>query len=565
MNICGTFLFPRQNLATPRYVHDVSSIHPLVNLLSSAQKKQFRHMQSFLIDGKIRLIRLTFLKGANRSTQEKFLIKSSWMPRLIASRAIKKFSMPVPKPSSSSWNIFGLIPAALTRTTKPRSHVISSQCMPIIGIRLCAWCICMTQKQRSNVEFTDSKWFERGWTLQELVAPKEVFFFTNEWAFVGSKATHKKDISNQTGIPEGVLDGSMSILEVHPQVRLSWLWGRETSKPADLAYCLMGILDFELEPDPDQSEDVMFQRMEQALCSYTNISFSAEFLMWGLRTSKQMLPSGSVTREPHKKIPISRRPRLSHHMLFFLIDGENKEVTLRQYCDPQFDRKNKLGYLKIRNACFVALRLKLNYLWVDTCCIDQDDPEDKARNINFMFAYYQNAAVCLAYIFDAESSESSLARSEWFTRGWTLQELVAPKEVLFFDKDWVYINKRSKLTQIIYWVTGIDESVLKGGNIHGVHPRNRIGWARGRKTTVSRDLGYCLLGILGIEMAVDEKEKVETTFERLEEAFSLAYPEVQLPLPGLFLFLVGEARNLPIGNKEKKELELDFSCILMGP
>ncbi|KAK7447722.1 hypothetical protein VKT23_013978 [Stygiomarasmius scandens] len=425
--------------------------------------------------------------------------------------------------------------------------------------------------KRWNVEVT--KWFKRGWTLLELLAPKEELFFNEKWTFMGSRSSRKTDISKHTGIPEKVLDGTMPIDDVDVQQRLSWIWGRKTTKPVDLAYCLMGLLKFDLEPDYNQPTEVVFGKMEEELRRlYPTLCFSAGFLAWSRHVSENwnVPPVSSKFVRKSQKCPLrfidARTLRietfsenqmippyaiLSHRW----IDGQ--EITLREYQNPLFDRRSKSGFSKIQKACFVALQLKLNYLWTDTCCIDQDDPIDKGQNIGSMFSYYQNSVVCLAYIFDVKDGESSLAYSKWFTRGWTLQELVAPAEEFFFDKEWTFIGTRSQLTSMIYWVTGIEEDILRGGNIYRVHARNRIGWARGRETTQAQDMAYCLLGILGVELDVDYAESIQSTFQRLEDAFSDAYPEIKLPIRGLFLFLVGEATKLPVPSLEKVHTSVD--------
>jgi hypothetical protein len=109
------------------------------------------------------------------------------------------------------------------------------------------------------------------------------------------------------------------------------------------------------------------------------------------------------------------------------------------------------GFWKITKACQQALIDGLAYVWVDTCCIDKSSSAELSEAINSMFRWYQNAEVCYAYLDDVQValepgvdgvllsderfSEEELARSRWFTRGWTLQELVAPNDVVFYEKD----------------------------------------------------------------------------------------------------------------------------------
>jgi len=187
--------------------------------------------------------------------------------------------------------------------------------------------------------------------------------------------------------------------------------------------------------------------------------------------------------------------------------------------------KSKPGFEKIQKACAKALELGLDYLWVDTCCINQQDKTELSRNINSMYDFYQNSAVCLVYLFDAKNGRP-IHQSKWFTRGWTLQELVAPRKELFFDKHWDFIGTRITLKGQIASTTDIDTEVLDGTlRIQDVRVSDRIGWVRNRRTTIEHDWAYCLLGILDVKVDIDYDEPVTRTFERLQEKFAQAHPE----------------------------------------
>ncbi|KAI5995229.1 heterokaryon incompatibility protein-domain-containing protein [Pisolithus marmoratus] len=122
-------------------------------------------------------------------------------------------------------------------------------------------------------------------------------------------------------------------------------------------------------------------------------------------------------------------------------EQERKEVVHRD------------GYQKIIKSCEQAMKDGYKWLWIDTCCIDKRSSAELSEAINAMYRWYQNAQVCFAYLNGIDKSdfptkiERKFAKSngwpEWFIRGWTLQELIAPTRVEFFDKDWVPIgNKR---------------------------------------------------------------------------------------------------------------------------
>ncbi|THU75764.1 hypothetical protein K435DRAFT_572356, partial [Dendrothele bispora CBS 962.96] len=179
--------------------------------------------------------------------------------------------------------------------------------------------------------------------------------------------------------------------------------------------------------------------------------------------------------------------------------------------------------------CVTAQSNGLGYLWVDTCCIDQEDQTDVHRNVKNMYSYYRNSRICYAYLVDTdmqEVAESRFGQSRWFTRGWTLQELLAPPEVIFFDSKWVHIGTRTTLCAEISSVTGIPEDIVRGStSFLDVDVQERMSWSVLRKTTRSVDRAYCLFGILGVSIEPDYTEDLVTAITRLQEAFFERYPE----------------------------------------
>jgi len=170
---------------------------------------------------------------------------------------------------------------------------------------------------------------------------------------------------------------------------------------------------------------------------------------------------------------------------------------------------HKAGYSKIRGACSETIRRGLNYLWVDTICIDKSSSAELSEAINSMFEWYLRSAVCLVYLVDvdafvgANSRINQFRRSRWFTRGWTLQELLAPNNLEFFGQDWVHLSSMTNAMRTeISEITGIAESRLIGSArfLHNASVAERMSWMAGRTTTRVEDLAYCLLGIFDITM-----------------------------------------------------------------
>lgn len=177
--------------------------------------------------------------------------------------------------------------------------------------------------------------------------------------------------------------------------------------------------------------------------------------------------------------------------------------------------RRKGAYSKIRGCCEVARRNRISYIWVDTCCIDQSSSAELSEAINSMFHWYRRAEVCYAYLHDA-TGVGDFVRSEWFDRGWTLQELVAPANVQFFSGDWANFGSKKTLSRFICPRTGIDSRYLQGGSLELASIAERMSWAAKRITTRPEDTAYCLLGIFDIHMPLIYGEGLQKAFTRLQ-------------------------------------------------
>ena len=189
---------------------------------------------------------------------------------------------------------------------------------------------------------------------------------------------------------------------------------------------------------------------------------------------------------------------------------------------------------KIREACRIARENGYRYLWIDSCCIDKTSSSELSESINSMYRWYALADVCYGFLADVPAEEdhhrnnSRFRRSRWFTRGWTLQELIAPLKVVLLAKDWTVIGTKLSLGDLIAEITNIDYSAL----LH-VEPLDefsvaqRFSWASGRKTTRVEDRAYSLLGIFDINMPTLYGEG-ERAFRRLQEEIMRRTPDQSL-------------------------------------
>ena len=180
------------------------------------------------------------------------------------------------------------------------------------------------------------------------------------------------------------------------------------------------------------------------------------------------------------------------------------------------------GYRKIKLSCNAASSDGFGFIWIDTCCIDKTSSSELSEAINSMFRWYEQAEVCYVFMEDVPSEDnpdvegSKFYESRWFTRGWTLQELIAPSSIVFFNNDWNEIGTKSSLREIVSRLTGIHPEILLGGDLEAFSIAQRMSWASKRETTRVEDLAYCLMGIFGVNMPMLYGEG-ERAFVRLQE------------------------------------------------
>ncbi|KAI1327593.1 HET-domain-containing protein [Xylariaceae sp. FL0255] len=257
--------------------------------------------------------------------------------------------------------------------------------------------------------------------------------------------------------------------------------------------------------------------------------------------------------------------------------GEGERMLMDNDDTWQPNAQHRAGYAKIEQTCRLALSQGIMYAWVDTCCIDKSSSSELSEAINSMFAWYRDSAVCYAWLFDfkrdadfnltdrmviASFEEHEFMRENgvyddprqltttelemrdhnnklemrdrvnkleirdrvnkvlktcrWFSRGWALQELIAPKHVEFYDRSWKFFGTKTDLAPILSYVTAIDVAVLKGGSLSNVLIGRRMSWASNRQTTRVEDMAYCLLGLFDITMPLLYGEG-EKAFVRLQE------------------------------------------------
>lgn len=189
--------------------------------------------------------------------------------------------------------------------------------------------------------------------------------------------------------------------------------------------------------------------------------------------------------------------------------------------------KSKAGYRKIELCKEEAALHGLEYFWIDACCVDYSSSAELSEAINSMFRWYRDAAICFVYLSDVSVNdcsgdeetyvpwESAFMRSRWFTRGWTMQELIAPLSVEFFSVEGTKLGDKHSLEHLLLERTGIPTKALQGHTLSEFSVEERLSWAANRKTTREEDYAYSLLGIFDVNMPLIYGEGVDSAFKRL--------------------------------------------------
>jgi len=208
--------------------------------------------------------------------------------------------------------------------------------------------------------------------------------------------------------------------------------------------------------------------------------------------------------------------------------NNNEEVSFQDVEAGTDNGKSKARWEKIQFCADKAAADGLRYFWIDTCCIDKKNAVELQEAINSMFRWYQNASKCYVYLSDVSSGkwkaydqssefpwDTTFRLSRWFTRGWTLQELLAPRSVEFFSREHERLGDKRTLERQIHEVTNIAIPALRGNRLSQFGVDERLSWAKNRQTTREEDKAYSMLGIFDIQMPLLYGEGEEKALKRL--------------------------------------------------
>jgi hypothetical protein len=192
-----------------------------------------------------------------------------------------------------------------------------------------------------------------------------------------------------------------------------------------------------------------------------------------------------------------------------------EEAEELSFGDVTAENQHLKGYQKVVAFCEQTRRHDFQYVWVDTCCIDKKSSAELGEAINSMYMWYKKATVCFVYLYDVEGRDD-IGRSTWFARGWTLQELIAPTKLHFYDRHWSLIASKHDLSAELEAITGIPQDALQNFRHDDFCIAEKMAWAARRTTTREEDSAYCLLGLFDVNMPLLYGEGSKA-FLRLQE------------------------------------------------
>nr|VWO95729.1 Alcohol dehydrogenase 1 [Ganoderma boninense] len=417
--------------------------------------------------------------------------------------------------------------------------------------------------------FRTARWHSRGWTLQELIAPTVVIFVSRDWQTIGNKVELASLLREATGVSSRVLTHEVHCSTVSVAERMLWASKRSTTRVEDEAYCLMGLFNVNMPTIYGEGRQA-FRRLQQEIMKQ---SFDTSLFAWGACTRLHVV-TPVMPKEIYRFLNTS-----SQHHVYLLADSPKRFLkpwgrTIRYTpsandpLQPYLDRQGAtdahcpnvvaqyrprrapplplalrrhrelcdfISHLersqnprdvssdKVRESCILAQRHGFRWIWNDTCCIDKTSSTELSEAINSMFLWYSLAEVCFAYLGDVDSGcqldapDSAFRTARWHTRGWTLQELIAPFFVIFVSRDCKTIGNKRELAPLLEEITGVRQQVLTGEMHYSVASiAERMSWASERSTTRVEDEAYCLMGLFNVHMPTIYGEGRQA-FQRLQQ------------------------------------------------
>ncbi|KAG2345923.1 hypothetical protein BDR05DRAFT_960217 [Suillus weaverae] len=290
-------------------------------------------------------------------------------------------------------------------------------------------------------------------------------------------------------------------------------------RPSEVERAIRRVIDAQLDNAPLRVLDTTTGLLCDREAQISAFKMSIEY--------KELVSSTITHPDLHmKRIKKAVMTYFQYAMLSHRWEGKEpllQDIQVNGLYDSELDLVG--GMTKLRSFCKTARNAGYNWAWSDTCCIDRSNNVELQESVNSMFVWYHHSALTIIYLSDVPPSSKSgaLAKSAWNTRGWTVQEFIAPKVIIFYQNDWtLYLDDHTPnhkesfaIMQELKDATGIDQPAVAAFRPSMSGAREKLHWASTRMTTHQEDIAYSLFGTFGVRLSVDYGEKQDKALGRL--------------------------------------------------
>ncbi|KIK34391.1 hypothetical protein CY34DRAFT_98095 [Suillus luteus UH-Slu-Lm8-n1] len=365
---------------------------------------------------------------------------------------------------------------------------------------------------RSKAKLGKMLWMEALLDAQKVIELDSVSYLGYKLKHAALHGAQRYDEAIQT------FQTMLSKLEYAPDIQTRKL-RQQYLRPSEVERAIRWVIDAQLENAPLRVLDTT----TGLLCDR-----SAQISAFKMSTEYKELLSSTITHPnlDTKRIEEVVRRNLRYAMLSHRWEDREpllQDIQGKRVYDSELDSVG--GMKKLRSFCKTARDAGYSWAWSDTCCIDKNTNAEVEESVKSMFVWYHHSALTIVYLSDVPPSSKSgaLAKSVWNTRGWTVQEFIAPKVILFYQSNWtLYLEDRTPnhkesvaIMQELKDATGIDRSGVVAFRPSMNGAREKLHWASARVTTRQEDIAYSLFGIFDVRLPVDYGEKQEKALGRL--------------------------------------------------
>ncbi|KAG2345791.1 hypothetical protein BDR05DRAFT_960065 [Suillus weaverae] len=366
--------------------------------------------------------------------------------------------------------------------------------------------------KRSKAKLGKMLWMEALLDAQKVIELDSLSYLGYNLKYQALHGAQRYDEAIQT------FQTMLSKLDKSPDIQIRKL-RQQYLRPSEVERAIRRVINAQLDNAPLRVLDTTTGLLCDREAQISAFKMSIEY--------RELVSSTITHPDLHmKRIETVVMTYLQYAMLSHRWEGKEpllQDIQGKGVYDSELDMVN--GMPKLRSFCKTARDAGCNWAWSDTCCINKSDSVEFQESVTSMFLWYHHSALTIVYLSDVPPSSKSgtLATSAWNTRGWTVQEFIAPKVILFYQNNWtLYLDDHTPnhkesfaIMQELKDATGIDLPAFPAFSPSMSGAREKLRWASTRITTRQEDIAYSLFGIFGVRLSVDYGEKQDKALGRL--------------------------------------------------